>query len=197
MTGRPGGRGAGTGQPRAGTVLMLPGRAYRCDMPLLAATTTALQVDGWRVQHAVWDPPSYDAVDPRAFVEEALGRFDVDSAEPVVVVAKSLGTLAAHRAAEDRWPAVWLTPVLRAAGDRPLPARARDLRALLLRYPAPNLVVGGTADPLWVPGFRGSGEVLEVPGADHSMETADVATTLRTHQFVATRVADFARPLRA
>ena len=71
-------------------------------------------------------------------------------------------------------PAVWLTPVLRAAGQHPLPDESKALVQRLRHYPSDNLVVGRTADPLWRPGFRGTGTVLEVEGA-----VADFAAGLR------------------
>ncbi len=86
-----------------GTVLMLPGRGYSCSMSLLAWTTRALQATGWTVLQAEWDPSRVPA-EPRAFVEAAAQRLDEMERQPgpVLVVAKSLGTLAAHWGAERR-----------------------------------------------------------------------------------------------
>ena len=172
-----------------GTVLMLPGRAYPCRMSLLAWTTRALQASGWRGLQAEWDASEVPD-DPRVFVEGAARRLDEMERRtgPVLVVAKSLGTLAAHWGAERGYPAVWLTPVLEAAGLRPLPGQIRA-------YPTDNLVVGGTADPLWQPGFRGTGQVLELADADHGLEVADWQASLRLHERIAAAVADFAAGL--
>jgi hypothetical protein len=181
------------GRSPVGTVLMLPGRAYPCSASLLAWTTRALQAGGWAVHQAQWQLDRLPD-DPRAFVEGVARRLDEVErpAGPVLVVAKSLGTLAAHRAAERGYPAVWLTPVLVAAGRHPLPGASADLAERLSTYPAPNLMVGGTADPLWRSGFRAAGEVVESKGADHALEVGDWRASLRHHERVASSVADFA-----
>ena len=168
---------------RRGTVLMLPGRAYTCEMPLLAWATRVLQGAGWTVFHARWALPSLPER-PRDVVEGVLREFEAvhKEAGPVLVVAKSLGTLAAHRAAERRYPAIWLTPVLRATGLHPLAAESEALASRLRDYPGPNLVVGGTADDLWLSGFRGTGTVVELPDADHGLEAADWQTSFRNHE---------------
>lgn len=180
------------GSPR-GTVLMLPGRAYSCDMSLLAWTTRALQATGWAVLQADWDLPAVPD-QPRAFVEHVAQQLDELARQPgpVLIVAKSLGTLAAHWGAEKRYPAVWLTPVLQAAGLHPMPDHSEALAEQIREYPTENLVVGGTGDSLWQPGFRGSGQVLEVPGADHSLEVADWRSSIRLHEDVSSAVAAFA-----
>jgi hypothetical protein len=185
--------------PHGGRVLMLPGRGYSCEMPLLHRTTRALQASGWRVLQASWelgDLPS----DPRSFVTEVAQRLQ-DAATPpdpaaapeaatrpdavagphgapVVVVAKSLGTHAAPWAAERGYPAAWLTPVPTDPG----------VRAALQDYPAASLVVGGTADPLWEVGFAGSGRVMQIDGADHSLELPDWRATIEIHREVAEAV---------
>lgn len=171
------------GATRRGTVLMLPGRAYSCEMPLLAWTTRALQGAGWTVFHARWALPAVPER-PRDFVEGVVRQFEAMPREPgpVLVVAKSLGTLAAHLAAERRYPAVWLTPVVRAVGVSPLAAESEALASRLRDYPAPNLVVGGTADDLWVNGFRGSGTVVEMVDADHGLEAPDWQASFRNHE---------------
>lgn len=179
-----------------GTVLMLPGRVYSCAMSLLAWTTSALQDDGWTVHQAQWDLPALPER-PRSFVRAAAERLDAmeRGPGPVLVVAKSLGTLAAHWGAERGYPAVWLTPVLETAGLHPLPGHSDALADRIRDYPAASLVVGGTADPLWRSGFRGTGEVLELDGADHSLELPGWREALRLHERVAAAVADFAAGL--
>lgn len=178
---------------RRGTVLMLPGRAYPCSRSLLAWTTRAVQATGWRVLQAEWDLSAVPR-EPRAFIEGVAQGLDEMEREdgPVLIVAKSLGTLAAHWGAERGYPAVWLTPVLEAAGLHPLPGHSEPLAERIREYPAENLVVGGTADSLWPTGFRGTGQVLEIEGADHGLEVADWRTSIRLHEGVATAVADFA-----
>lgn len=90
------------------------------------------------------------------------------------------------------YPAVWLTPVLNAAGVYPLPAHSDALAERIREYPTDNLVVGGTADSLRRTGFRGTGKVLEIEGANHGLEVADWRTSIRHHEGVASAVADFA-----
>ena len=178
---------------RRGTVLMLPGRAYSCSMSLLAWTTRALQASGWTVLQAEWNVAAVP-VEPRAFIEGVAQQLDAmeRQAGPVLIVAKSLGTLAAHWGAEQGYPAVWLTPVLQAAGLYPLPGHSDALAGRIRTYPAASLVVGGTADSLWQTGFRGTGKVLEIEGADHGLELADWRTSIRQHEAVASAVVDFA-----
>ncbi len=145
---------------------------------------------------ASWDldglPP-----EPRTFVEAAAQALDDQRRRPgpVVVVAKSLGTLAAHWAADRGYPAAWLTPVLRAAGRHPLPAHSHALATRLRDYPVDSLVVGGTADALWEPGFRSSGRTLEINGADHGLEVGDHQETVRHHTRVAAAVVRLASGL--
>jgi hypothetical protein len=172
---------------------MLPGRTYSCGMSLLAWTTRALQATGWTVWQAEWDL-SVVPDEPRAFIQGVAQQlYDMERQPgPVLIVAKSLGTLAAHWGAERRYPAVWLTPVLKAAGSYPLPAHSEALADQIREYPIDNLVVGGTGDILWQAGFRGSGQVLEVEGADHGLEVPDWRTSIRLHEDVASAVVDFA-----
>lgn len=176
-----------------GTVLMLPGRGYSCGMSLLAWTTRALQATGWTVLQAEWDLSALPN-EPRAFIEGVAQQLDEmeRQAGPVLIVAKSLGTLAAHWGAEKGYPAVWLTPVLNAAGLYPLPGHSDALAERIRQYPTDNLVVGGTADSLWQTGFRGTGKILEIEGADHSLEVADWRTSIRQHEGVVSAVVDFA-----
>lgn len=106
--------------------------------------------------------------------------------KPAEHVAKSLGTLAAPVAAELGLPAVWLTPVLSDA------AVAQALSA----YPAPQLVVGGSADSLWPSGApQLPGEVMYVEGADHGMHRGGVRESNAVHMDVVDRVRAFAKAL--
>jgi len=92
----------------------------------------------------------------------------VESALPTdgraLLVGKSLGTCAAPLAAERRIPAIWLTPVLG------VPAVVQAIAA----NPAPQLLVGGSADDLWDSTVARGLEsptrtVVEIPDADHIM----------------------------
>jgi hypothetical protein len=181
------------GGDRRGTVLMLPGRGYSCDMSLLAWTTRALQASAWTVLQAEWEVSAVPD-EPRAFIEGVAQQLDQMERRtgPVLIVAKSLGTLAAHWGAEQAYPAVWLTPVVMAAGSYPMPGHSDALAERIREYPTASLVVGGTADSLWQTGFRGTGTVLEIEGADHSLEVADWRMSIRHHEDVASAVVDFA-----
>jgi len=146
-----------------GDVLLLPGRGYSIDHPLLSWTLRMLHERDWWCTTVRW---SVDDVGPEAaavLVEDVAADLHARrrTAGPTLVVAKSLGTLAAGWAAHHRLPGVWLTPVL----DRP------DVADPLAVYPAPALLVGGTADRFWDPevAARAAADVLELPGADHSL----------------------------
>jgi hypothetical protein len=92
----------------------------------------------------------------------------------VLVVAKSLGTLAAPRAAAHGYDAAWLTPLL----------TDREAAEALLSYPASQFVVIGSSDPYL------SREVLDVlPGSclvvagDHILRVpGDVAAMVASHE---------------
>ncbi len=93
-------------------------------------------------------------------------------------MAKSLGTYAAALAAERGFAGIWLTPLLQ------VPCCADAIAA----NPAPQLLVGGTADDIaWdtavADGLAAGGcEVLEVPGADHAlMVPGDVVRGVEAH----------------
>jgi predicted alpha/beta-hydrolase family hydrolase len=147
-----------------GTAVIVPGRGYPPQAPLLFFTGIALLQHGWRVEHHWWDPPPYES-DRRT---AAWVRREVEGALPtsgnVLLVGKSLGTWAAPVAAERGLPAVWLTPLL----DAPEVVHA------ISTNPAPQLVVGGTADDLWDSGVARdlaspTCTVAEIPGADHAL----------------------------
>lgn len=192
-----------------GTALMLPGRAYPCSRPLLDAVTTALTAAGWAVLQAEWELDGLPA-EPRVFVESAaelLLRAAADGAGaagpggglppdlPVVLVGKSLGTLAAPWAADRGLPGAWLTPVLRAVGAHPVEEESRALVTCLEAYPAASVVVAGDADPWWRVGFAPASphvEVVELASADHGLEGGDPAATRLHHLRAAGAVAALA-----
>lgn len=160
-----------------GTAVVVPGRGYPPAAPLTFFAGFALLQHGWSVRQVWWDPPAYESDEQTL----AWVRGEVETALPVsgrvVVVAKSLGTLAAPVAAERGLPAAWLTPVL------DLPAVPDAIAA----NPAPQLLIGGTADHLWdgavARRLAGTGcDVLEVPDADHVlMVPGDVPRGVEAH----------------
>jgi predicted alpha/beta-hydrolase family hydrolase len=150
------------GEP-VGTAVLVPGAGYPPQAPLLFFAGQALVQHGWRVEHHWWDPP--EGASPQEL--NAWVRAEVEGALPAsdraLVVGKSLGTRAAPLAAERGLPAIWLTPLF---GPRLVEAYAAN--------PAPQLLVGGTADQLWnsevARGLDGpTRTVVEVPDADHAM----------------------------
>lgn len=164
--------------------VLVPGIGYTTQGPLLSFAEVALENRGAYVHHVQWQfPTGLDGGAQSAFVgEQVTAALDVvagqaPSATPVIV-AKSIGTLAAPLAAERGLPAIWLTPLIR-----------RDVVAdAIRRGPAPAMLVGGTADPSWDGTVaRDIGRsVLEVPDADHSLY---VPGPLRASAVVLGRVA--------
>lgn len=166
-----------------GLALLLPGRAYSPDAPLLWFARMAAAQHGFTVQQVWWDTTDHSAsTDFEAFVrrevEQALADEDADH---VVLIGKSLGTRAAGYAAERGLDAIWLTPLL----VEPTVAEA------IAANPGRQLLIGGFADELWHPGvaaeLREAGcEVLEVPDADHAMcAPGDVVRSARIQAEVA------------
>lgn len=189
-----------------GCAVLLPGRAYGTRAPLLALAHEVLVADGWEVRPVAWDAPAPvpGSVEPAVaerFVVRHLREATADltsGGHDVLVVAKSLGTRAAAYAAARAWSAVWMTPLL----------RDTSCRGGIATNPAPQLLVGGTADPYWDPAGAGSlrrsalvdvdVDVVEVAGADHGMVVVgETGATAATLERVGGAVGAFARRLRA
>ncbi|GAA3226950.1 hypothetical protein [Nonomuraea helvata] len=151
------------GDPERVAVL-LPGGAYVPARPLLHFARVVLVQHGWTVQEVWWEPPAGDVFAEREAwaVERAREAVAAESAAQVLLVGKSLGTLAAPIAAERGLPAIWLTPLV----------TFDSVVGALRRSEAPTLLVGGTADKSWDGEVaRGLGHpYLEVPDANHGME---------------------------
>ncbi|MFE2420553.1 alpha/beta hydrolase [Streptomyces hokutonensis] len=149
--------------------VVVPGVGYTPAMPLLHFARAVLLQHGWTVQELWWRIPddfSRFTVEERiAWVEAEVARaVDAEAGACRLVVGKSLGSLGCGVAAERGIAAAWLTPVLT------IDQVVRGLG----RAQAPTLLVGGDADKLWDSRVAGSvgHEVLEIPGADHSLELA-------------------------
>jgi predicted alpha/beta-hydrolase family hydrolase len=147
--------------------LVVPGVGYSPAMPLLYFARSVLVRHGWTVQELWWtvprDFPGRPEQEQVAWVEQQVGAaVDAEAGACRLIVGKSLGSLACGLAADRGLPAAWLTPVM------PL----GHVPASLRRAKAPTLLVGGTADRLWDASAAASSghEVLEIPGADHSLE---------------------------
>jgi hypothetical protein len=120
-----------------GRCVVLPGRQYTPDGPLLFFATQAALMRGWDVRQVWWEAAERDTlaiVDEIAWVGDQLDAALDGYTGRVLVVAKSLGTLAAARAAARGHDAAWLTPLLTEQGA------AKPL----LSYPASQFVVIGS-----------------------------------------------------
>ena len=165
-------------------VVLLPGVRYFSQAPLLWFAREAAQAAGWSALELSERPPA-DA-DPfdwmRARAQSALAATE---AERVVVVAKSLGSVAAALVAERALPAIWLTPLL----VRP------DVVAALNAAAGPALLVGSSADPTWADGERPDNdalEIVELDGLDHSLQVeGDPLASLDVLRRVTERVEAF------
>jgi hypothetical protein len=168
------------GEP-VGTAVVLPGRGYPPAAPGLAYAGYVLRAAGWRVRDVWWDPPANGSSSVEVevtWVGEQLAAATNGVDGPVLVVGKSLGTYGARLAAEREYEAIWLTPLLID------PVLVDGIRA----NPARQLLVGGTADPLWDPdvaaALAGDGcDVLQVDGIDHGL--IDLADPVRSVEALA------------
>ena len=159
---------------------VLPGRGYTCDAPLLHHTRLLLRTRGFSVRTVRWPTPPT----PARLLDLAPGLLDPVRARQHLLIAKSLSTRLLPLAVDRGLPGVWLTPLL---GEP-------TVRDAAQRASAPTLLIGGSADPYWdAAAARQSGQrVLEVAGADHSIEVpGEVTTSLRALQTVVTEIEDF------
>ncbi|MBA2556352.1 MAG: alpha/beta hydrolase [Chloroflexi bacterium] len=162
--------------------IVLPGAGYSTQAPLLwYARRAALEAGrnvlvlndafaGGREDEARW-------VEARA--EAALSHVRGQDQHPLLIT-KSLTSLAAPLAARERLAAVWLTPLISADGS----AVAKHVLAGLQAATEPRLLVGGSADATWDGRFAASllaAQILELPGADHSLEVTNDAMTSLAH----------------
>lgn len=167
--------------------VLLPGGGYPVTAPLLWYAAAALSFRGWTVQLVSWPQDiSRNGVVP--VVTEILDA--LDGASQVLMVGKSLGSLAMPLAVERGLPGVWLTPLLRE------PWIADTAR----RLGHDHLLVGGTADPVWDRTVAEAGEarVLEIPDADHALQIdGDLDGTMAAVTSMAHTVDEFVRDLSA
>jgi len=177
-------------QGAAPWVVLLPGAAYSAQAPLLWFARRAA-LDAGRNVLAVVD--TYDReLDALAWVEQrthAALAFTHDRDPRPALITKSLTSLASSIAARDRLPAVWLTPLI-AAGHELTGTVVTGLQAAA----APRLLIGGTADPSWdgtvARSFRDA-EILELDGADHGLEVADLAASAANLATIAAAIRHF------
>ncbi|GAB3436765.1 alpha/beta hydrolase [Flindersiella endophytica] len=171
--------------------VILPGAGYFPALPLLHYTGRVLNELGWTIHEVWWDVRTMsDSDDRQSWVcDQAVRAIEAEpQAERVLLVGKSLGSLALRLAAERQLPGVWLTPLL----------TEPTVRQALQAIEAPTLLVGGTGDRVWDSDFaQACGHTVhEVPGADHAMEvSAGIGDSARVHADVADAVDAFARKL--
>jgi hypothetical protein len=165
--------------------ILLPGRGYTHQMPLLYYSSFLLSASGADVlgiDYSYSNRPDYAAAsegekmrwlmaDVTSACRAALGNRNYSR---VTLAAKSLGTMvAAHLLTQEILPAgtdtIWLTPVLGHEAFTQQVERLRDRQGR-------SLIVIGTRDPYYNPDQLAQladatgGETLVVEGADHSME---------------------------
>jgi hypothetical protein len=169
--------------------IVLPGAGYSAQAPLLwFARRAALQAGHNAL--VVTDVFDGESDDPIRWVQErteaTLGYVRPKDPHPLLI-AKSLTSLAAGVAAAERLPAVWFTPLI----------AEPQILAGLHAGTEPKLLIGGSDDPSWDANAANTlpnADVLELAGADHSLEAPnDVAESLENlkratdavHKFVA------------
>lgn len=160
--------------PRRATVL-IPGRNYSVDCPLLYFANEAADVREAYVEPIRWTPPDLEQAALRGWlngpdaqawvcgqVADALERVakQASQASPVLI-GKSLGSRAVQVAADRDLPGVWFTPLL----------NIPDVVSALRRCSAPFLLIGGSADESWDGGLARelTPHVVELPDADHGL----------------------------
>jgi hypothetical protein len=142
--------------------IVLPGARYSTARPLLHFARAVLESHGWTVVEASW-PADDPQRDPHEMVMGvAAGLLDTAGDARVLVVGKSLGSLAIPLAASRRLPGIWFTPLLHQS----------PVAEALRRLPEPTLLVGSTADETWdADAARQSGlGVLELTDVNHGLE---------------------------
>ena len=166
------------------TALVIPGSGGCWHLPHQLFAADAARARGARLHHVSWSgevPPEPQARGPWAVAQIAAALRGLP--QPLVI-ASSLGTLAAALAADHGLPAIWITPLL----HRP------EVVEGLRRASAPRLLIGGTADSSWRPGLARelSPHVYEAEGADHGLRVpGPLARSAAVLGEMATAVEDF------
>jgi hypothetical protein len=168
-------------------VVLLPGRLYGSQAPLLWFAREAAQAGGWSALEL--DEAAPEGGDPFEWMRQrAQYVLEATDADLVVTVGKSLGSAAAPLV---RGPAVWLTPLL----------TRHDIVAALASASSPTLVIGSPADPSWGEGELPDNpllELLELPGLDHSLQVdGDPLASLDVLRTVTARIGTFLDSLSA
>jgi hypothetical protein len=132
--------------PSRSVAVVLPGAGYSPAHPLLEFGRQSLLQHGWTVQQVWWNQTRQldSSLDMTAWVcQQATAALDAETdADRVLVLAKSLGTLASPVVAERGRTAIWMTPLF-SMTDSIEAIRANAASG------ARQLLVGGLADPQW------------------------------------------------
>jgi hypothetical protein len=146
--------------------VLAPGGSYGIDGPLLMYARLAVSQRDGSVRPVSWElSGEADFSELRRHVEsqvsEAIEEMTAAAQAPPVVIAKSLGSLAAPVVADRGLMAIWFTPLLSEA----------PVVAALRRASAPFLLTGGTADQFWDGQLARSltPHVVEIDDADHGL----------------------------
>lgn len=126
---------------------------------------------GWSALEVLGEPGSHP--EPLTWQRECAEQaLEAAGQARVLVIGKSLATFLAGLVSERGLPAAWLTPAL----DREVVLEG------LRSANQPTLLVGGTADSMWVSEALPDNpalEVLELPGVDHALQVpGDPAASL-------------------
>jgi hypothetical protein len=146
-------------------------------------------LDGWQIWAASWDVrEAKDRSAVEAVVVGAAQQFVAQvGSNPQLVLAKSLGTLAAGWVADHHVPAVWTTPLL------------IDEKCVtdIERGAAPALLLAGSQDHTWDDAAaRRTGKPARlIAGADHAWQTGDWREEIDVLGQVVAAVEEFAGSL--
>ncbi|QDP96713.1 hypothetical protein FOE78_13050 [Microlunatus elymi] len=168
--------------------ILLPGGGYTVAGPVLWYPGTALDYLGWTCQLVAWPDDMTPGQVPE-IASELINRLRTDHpTAQILIIGKSLGTLAMPVAVESTLPGIWLTPVLK----EPRVGRLAE------QLGPEHLLVGGTADPYWdrTIANRTGAQTLQIEDADHSLQIpGDLDRTMVAITALAHRVDTFARSL--
>lgn len=184
--------------------ILLPGRGYTCQKPLLYYPTKAMLAQGADVLCVEYNQRPQFSSEQQKTVIDCL-QADTNAAytallqehtyDSLTIIGKSLGTIAmATLLTQQQLPAqtrlIWLTPLL----------RNPRLVAAIKQTTYPSLLIAGTADPYFE--AEALSEILRTPnkeqfiidGANHSMEIPDqVIPSLQTMERIMQTIQDFAK----
>jgi hypothetical protein len=166
------------------TALIIPGSGGCWHVPHQLFAADAARLRGAQMHYVSWSgevPPEPEARGPWAVEQVAAALRGLPRP---LMIANSLGTVAAGLAADCELPAIWITPLLHRS----------EVVDGLRRAGAPRLLIGGTADSSWRPAVARelSPHVFEVEGADHGLRVpGPLAKSAAVLGEMATAIEDF------